>query len=470
MRFPDQWQGCLKTPSIALTISINAYKIKPYIMLKLARRFFFALGLIVHGLAWSAAGQLQLVIGDAATVWERGGNQRPAQKGVQLYPGDAVVTGANSNAQIRMTDDTLLWLHPNSRLKIDDYLYTQKPGGKDTVALQLVKGAVRTATGMIGQNKKESFGITTLNAVIGIRGTDFETAFVEPPVGGETPVAPAGTYTRVYTGATSMTGKTGRVEVGENEAAFMGLKPGDKPERLKEIPEFLRKLEKPATSTAPNQETIALRYRAAEDIIPLVKPILGGAVLTGQGSKLLLVGPDTKRAELKAAITALDTPLRRLMVSVRFDNPASSADSVEVSSRSRANERVEQRLQVQEGQRAFFYTAQTQIPGTLLVRTPGLLLVQNPKPAAEVGSGIEVVPRLAGDRVSMDFFAQQSSVSGAVNRTQQTQRIGGTISAKLGEWVEAGGRILGQSNSSTTSTQDMRNSERVIFIKVDEVR
>ena len=158
------------------------------------------------------------------------------------------------------------------------------------------------------------------------------------------------------------------------------------------------------------------------------------------------------------------------MVSVRFDNPAGSADSVEVSSRSRANERVEQRLQVQEGQRAFFYTAQTQIPGTLLVRIPGLLLVQNPKPAAEVGSGIEVVPRLTGDRVSMDFFAQQSTVSGAVNRTQQTQRIGGTISARLGEWVEAGGRILGQSNSSTTSTQDMRNSERVIFIKVDEVR
>ena len=42
-------------------------------------KFMLLLGCLGHGLAWSAAGQIQLVIGNA-TVWERTGSQRPAQK------------------------------------------------------------------------------------------------------------------------------------------------------------------------------------------------------------------------------------------------------------------------------------------------------------------------------------------------------------------------------------------------------
>ena len=445
-------------------------------LLKISIKFILLLACLGHGLAWSAAAQIQLVIGDA-TVWERNGSQRPAQKGVQLYPGDAVVTAASSNVQIRMTDDTLLWVHPNSRLKIDQYTYDKKGDGKDNIALQLIQGAARTATGLIAKANKKNVTLSTPTATIGIRGTDFETAYVAPAMGGAKPVAAPGTYNRVYSGATVMQSPAGQVEVNEGEAAYVGIKPGDKPQILKEIPEFLRKLENPLANNnaAPssNQETIALRYRSAEEIIPLLKPLLGGdAVLTGQGSRLVLAAPDNRRANIKAAITSFDIPLRKLQVTVRFDDPKSADDQAVVSSRSRGNEPIEQRIQVQEGQRAFFHLTQSQVPKNMAVMARGVLLVQNPQPGGAAGSGIEVLPRVVGNNVSMEFYAQRTMVSGVVNKNQQTQRIGGTVSARLGEWVEAGGNVLGSAagaRSNTASTLDLRNAERTIYMRVDEI-
>ena len=445
-------------------------------LLKISIKFILLLACLGHGLAWSAAAQIQLVIGDA-TVWERNGSQRPAQKGVQLYPGDAVVTAASSNVQIRMTDDTLLWVHPNSRLKIDQYTYDKKGDGKDNIALQLIQGAARTATGLIAKANKKNVTLSTPTATIGIRGTDFETAYVAPAMGGAKPVAAPGTYNRVYSGATVMQSPAGQVEVNEGEAAYVGIKPGDKPQILKEIPEFLRKLENPLANNnavpSGNQETIALRYRSAEEIIPLLKPLLGGdAVLTGQGSRLVLAAPDNRRANIKAAITSFDIPLRKLQVTVRFDDPKSADDQAVVSSRSRGNEPIEQRIQVQEGQRAFFHLTQSQVPKNMAVMARGVLLVQNPQPGGAAGSGIEVLPRVVGNNVSMEFYAQRSMVSGVVNKNQQTQRIGGTVSARLGEWVEAGGNVLGSAagaRSNTASTLDLRNAERTIYMRVDEI-
>ena len=445
-------------------------------LLKISIKFILLLACLGHGLAWSAAAQIQLVIGDA-TVWERNGSQRPAQKGVQLYPGDAVVTAASSNVQIRMTDDTLLWVHPNSRLKIEQYTYNQKGDGKDNMALQLVQGAARTATGLIAKANNANVTLKTPTAAIGIRGTDFETAYVAPAMGEAKPVAAAGTYNRVYSGATLMKSPAGQVEVKEGEAAYVGIKPGDKPQILKEIPEFLRKLENPLANNdaapASGQETIALRHRSAEEIIPLVKPLLGGgAVLTGQGSRLVLAAPDNRRADIKAAITSFDIPLRKLQVTVRFDDPNNADDSVVVSSRPRGNEPIEQRVQVQEGQRAFFYTAQSQVPKTMTIMARGVLLVQNPQPGGAAGSGIEVLPRVIGNNVSMEFYAQRTVVNGVVNKNQQTQRLGGTVSARLGEWVEAGGSVLGSvaaARSNTASTLDLRNTERALYMRVDEI-
>jgi hypothetical protein len=161
-----------------------------------------------------------------------------------------------------------------------------------------------------------------------------------------------------------------------------------------------------------------------------------------------------------------------LQVTVRFDDPNSADDQVVVSSRSRGNEPIEQRVQVQEGQRAFFHLTQSQVPKSMAVMARGVLLVQNPQPGSAAGSGIEVLPRVVGNNVSMEFYAQRTMVNGVVNKNQQTQRIGGTVSARFGEWIEASGSVLGSAagaRNNTASTLDLRNTERVLYMRVDEI-
>ncbi|NBR27439.1 MAG: hypothetical protein EBT83_03360, partial [Betaproteobacteria bacterium] len=132
---------------------------------------------------------------------------------------------------------------------------------------------------------------------------------------------------------------------------------------------------------------------------------------------------------------------------------------------------VEQRLQVIDGQRAFLYTTQSQIPKQLLVAAPGMLLLQNPQ-APQSGGGMEILPRLAGDRVTIEFYLQQSSAAGAVNRSVQTQRVGSTLSAKLGEWVEASAQVPGgmAAGGVTASTQELRGGSRLLYLRATEIQ
>jgi len=441
-----------------------------------------ALALLLFALCWhdvasAAAGYIQLVVGKA-TIWERNASERTAHKDMQLYEGDAIATGPGSTVQIRLKDDTLIFVYENSRLKIDQYRFSsslaKSQGSKDSAVLQLVKGAARTVTGLIGEANKDAFSIKTATATIGIRGTDFDTAFIE--ASNSASPAAAGTYNRVYSGSTIVKSAAGIVEVAENEAVFVGLKPGDKPERLKEIPEFMRTLERTSAPPGPaptNQEVITLRYRAAEEILPLLKPLLNAtAAVTGQGKRLVLAAPEAKRAELKAAIEAFDIPLRRVQITVRFDNPITAKNNVEISSRSRGNEPIEQRLQVIEGQRAFFYEVQTQIPEQLLISSQGLLVLKNPQSPSQTRDSLEIVPRIVRDSVVMEFYITQSTAGGTANRSPRTQRIGSTVSAKWGEWVDAGGSVYGNANagSVTTSTNDLRRNNRLLFLRADEVQ
>ena len=124
--------------------------------------------------AWSAAGIIQLVLGEAH-VSNASGLERPAQKGVQLYDGDTVWTRKRANVQIRMIDDAMIWVYPETRLKISAYDKTAGKGFKgEHAALELFNGGLRTVTGSIKQN----YAMTTPNASIGIRGTDFEVAVI----------------------------------------------------------------------------------------------------------------------------------------------------------------------------------------------------------------------------------------------------------------------------------------------------
>ena len=61
----------------------------------------------------------------------------------------------------------------------------------------------------------------------------------------------------------------------------------------------------------------ALRHRDAEELIPLLRPVAAGLVLTGQAGTLIVRGPRARIEELRAVLATLDVPVRTLLVSLR---------------------------------------------------------------------------------------------------------------------------------------------------------
>ncbi len=187
--------------------------------------------------AWASAGKIGIVVG-TARISQHTGQERPAQRGDDLYEGDTVATNTNSNVQIRMIDDAIIWVRPDSQLKIQRYRSDQHGAPKNEAVLKLLSGTLRQVTGSIGKASPGDYRLSTPNATIGIRGTEFDVTFATAGIAARLNTQP-GTYNRVFAGSTVLEGPSGRVTLNQGEAGFIGMAPGDNPQLLPRIPEFM---------------------------------------------------------------------------------------------------------------------------------------------------------------------------------------------------------------------------------------
>ena len=204
--------------------------------------------------AWAAAGTVQVVMGPARII-QSTGQERAAIKGDQIFVGDIITTGAAGQVQVRMIDDARLWVRPNSRLVIDQYPTDDAAAkqGQAQTATRLVEGSLRAVTGAIGKASPDKVSLSTPNAVIGIRGTDFELAYFPDRLAASMQTAP-GTYHRVYDGRTRLTASDmAPLDVLSGQAVFVSLKPGEGPRVLPQVPPFLNLPDGPVP-TAPTRD------------------------------------------------------------------------------------------------------------------------------------------------------------------------------------------------------------------------
>jgi type II secretory pathway component GspD/PulD (secretin) len=227
-------------------------------------------------------------------------------------------------------------------------------------------------------------------------------------------------------------------------------------------------------------EIIPLRHRTVDQVLPVLQPLVEpGGALTGQSGQLIVRTSPANLAEIKRALEAIDRPARRLQISVRFDDSLEAASQgieaggrvggggsrVDVraqGTRSAATDRVDQRLVVLEGSRAFITTGQSRpVVQRQRIQTPAGVVAQETIVMQDIGTGFDVAPRVAGDRVFIDIGSQR-----------ETQRIVSTVSGPLGEWFalgavsEAGSR----DQSAIGSTSASRASEtRRVWVKVEEI-
>ena len=265
-------------------------------------------------------------------------------------------------------------------------------------------------------------------------------------------------------------------------------------------------------------EVIPLRYRQAQEIIPIIQPLLPPAgSVSGMQSQLIVRTTPANLEEIRRILASVDVAPRQLLITVRQDaDVARHRSRAEVSgsvggehgrvivpgsrdsrggnvvmregddrvranvmeSDSTASDRNTQSVRVLEGREAFVSVGQSlpvrerqvrrQVVGGQVVEQ-----VIEGTQYRDVTTGFYVVPRLAGDRVTLDVSPQRETMSRQVAGGVNVQNMTTTVSGRLGEWMEIGGLsrdaagqqtvILGRGASST------RDSRRVL-VKVDEIR
>jgi len=100
----------------------------------------------------------------------------------EVHAGDVLSTAQDSYAQIQMNDGSKMTLRPNSNLKIVEYQFNRQEPQSDNAIFDLIKGGMRSVTGLIGKRgNADAYRVRTSAATIGIRGTDFSTRLCATP-------------------------------------------------------------------------------------------------------------------------------------------------------------------------------------------------------------------------------------------------------------------------------------------------
>ena len=98
------------------------------------------------------------------------GTRVRGDKGVEVYQGDVVETGADGSLGVVLADDTTFSLGANGRLVLDELVYD--PGTQTgTSAISVVQGVFTFVSDQIAKTGPDAMTVTTPVASIGIRGT-----------------------------------------------------------------------------------------------------------------------------------------------------------------------------------------------------------------------------------------------------------------------------------------------------------
>jgi hypothetical protein len=255
-------------------------------------------------------------------------------------------------------------------------------------------------------------------------------------------------------------------------------------------------------------EVIELRYRSAEELLPVLRPLVEpeGSISTVQ-NKLIVRAPRERLAELRRLVAQLDTAPRMLLVTVRqgggferstraagvsgkgefgdvtVDAPpevdpslpgvgvAGSKGAIELRGGTRESggtRNNDQQLRVMDGREAVIYVGQ-EVPYATRSAGPGGRVTENVE-FRSVLTGFVVRPQVQGDRVTLDISPQQESLDPGSGGAVSVSRLSTSINGRLGEWMDLGAVTQSSTTESRGNLSRSRSESeenRQVLIKVE---
>ncbi len=260
-------------------------------------------------------------------------------------------------------------------------------------------------------------------------------------------------------------------------------------------------------------EVIPLRYRSAEALLPILRPLVSRpGTVTGMGYQLIVRGTEQNIAELRSLLSRLDQAPRQLLIKVRRGTGSNlnssgteafgrtsgqthletgrrspSADGLTLRTgddkhdagvrihrtRGHSDESSIQQIRVLDGHEAFIRSGQSVPFGQRQVIVSGRVSsIHDTIQYKDVTTGFYVIPRLSGDRVTLNISPRSAHLSRSGGGAIDIQQAQTTLSGRLGEWILVGGssRRSSDTESGITYATTARGDESSqIWLKVEEI-
>jgi hypothetical protein len=248
---------------------------------------------------------------------------------------------------------------------------------------------------------------------------------------------------------------------------------------------------------------IELGHRRAEDVIPVVQPLVEpGGVVSGVDDKLLVRTSPANLAQIRAAVEAIDRPQRQLLITVGqgtvtdtstgrargsatigggdvqvgVNRPPSAQSGVQASVRGgsqQASLRNLSSVRTLEGSETWIAVGQS-VPFTASTVAPGWGgTVQRSTTFRDVSSGFFATARLNGDLVTLEISPRQQQFRpSGTGGTVQTRGANTVVNGRLGEWMQVGAVREASSGSETGVLvwgRQTGSAEYSAWVKVDAV-
>ncbi len=159
------------------------------------------------------------------TVKRADGSTRLLSSKSSLAEGDTLVTSQSTYARMRFADGSEVVLRPESQMKIDNFKFNENRPENDNMLVSLVKGGMRSVTGLLGKRSGDKVSFQTPSATIGIRGTHFGALLCQndcasiPTAAGGPP--PNGLHVDVLDGAIAVRNSAGQQILNAGQFGFV---------------------------------------------------------------------------------------------------------------------------------------------------------------------------------------------------------------------------------------------------------
>lgn len=227
--------------------------------------------------------------------------------------------------------------------------------------------------------------------------------------------------------------------------------------------------------THAKTEVIELKHRTAAELLPVINSFMEPYErATEWGYQLIIQADDKKIEEIKQLIEQIDTPARRLLISVDTQGNSSNHDNQfgaqgrikgkqgEVVIGDGNSNRVEIKRYSSQEQNSGVRSVQTLEGSAALVQTGQEIqqrhwsVEQNGRPQQQtsqrnLAQGFYVTATVQGDWVTLELSNQDDRLNAQQQHITETQSTNTRISGRLNEWISVS-NIDAQQNSTSRDT------------------